>query len=60
MNPIHDRPADELPDDFESLQEDLRKFCAKNSIEDVSSNDENTISFALFPYSACDFFKKNY
>ena len=60
MNPIHDRPADELPDDFESLQEDLRKFCAKNSIEDVSSKDENTISFALFPYSACDFFKKNY
>ena len=52
MNPIHDRPADELPDDFESLQEDLRKFCAKNSIEDVSSRDENTISFALFPYSA--------
>ena len=47
-------------DDFESLQEDLRKFCAKNSIEDVSSKDENTISFALFPYSACDFFKKNY
>ena len=60
MNPIHDRPADELPDDFESLQEDLRKFCAKNSIEDVSCEDENTISFALFPYSACDFFKKNY
>ena len=60
MNPIHDRPADELPDDFESLQEDLRKFCAKNSIEDASSEDENTISFALFPYSACDFFKKNY
>ena len=60
MNPIHDRPADELPDDFESSQEDLRKFCAKNSIEDVSSEDENTISFALFPYSACDFFKKNY
>ena len=60
MNPIHDRPADELPDDFKSLQEDLRKFCAKNSIEDVSSKDENTISFALFPYSACDFFKKNY
>ena len=60
MNPIHDRPADELPDDFESLQEDLRKFCAKNSIEDVSSKDENIISFALFPYSACDFFKKNY
>ena len=60
MNPIHDRPADELPDDFESLQEDLRKFCAKNSIEDVSSEDENIISFALFPYSACDFFKKNY
>ena len=60
MNPIHDRPADELPDDFESLQEDLRKFCAKNSIEDVSTKDENTISFALFPYSACDFFKKNY
>ena len=60
MNPIYDRPADELPDDFESLQEDLRKFCAKNSIEDVSCEDENTISFALFPYSACDFFKKNY
>ena len=60
MNPIHNRPADELQDDFESLQEDLRKFCAKNSIEDVSSEDENTISFALFPYSACDFFKKNY
>ena len=60
MNPIHDRPADELQDDFESLQEDLRKFCAKNSIEDVSSEDENIISFALFPYSACDFFKKNY
>ena len=60
MNPIHNRPADELQDDFESLQEDLRKFCAKNSIEDVSSEDENIISFALFPYSACDFFKKNY
>ena len=60
MNPIHDRPADELPDDFESLQEDLRKFCAKNSIADVSSKDENTISVALYPYSACDFFKKNY
>ena len=60
MTPLHDRPADELPDDFESLQEDLRKFCAKNSIEDVSCEDENTISFALFPYSACDFFKKNY
>lgn len=60
MNPIHDRPADELPDDFESLKEDLRKFCAKNSIEDASSKDENIISFALFPYSACDFFKKNY
>ena len=60
MNPIHDRPADELLDDFDSLQEDLRKFCAKNSIEDVSSKDENIISFALFPYSACDFFKKNY
>ena len=60
MNPILNRPADELQDDFESLQEDLRKFCAKNSIEDVSSEDENIISFALFPYSACDFFKKNY
>ena len=60
MDPIYDRPADELPDDFELLQEDLRKFCAKNSIEDVSSKDENIISFALFPYSACDFFKKNY
>ncbi len=60
MKPIQNRPADELPDDFESLQKDLRKFCAKNSIEDVSTKDENIISFALFPYSACDFFKKNY
>ena len=60
MNPIHKRPADELSDDFLSLKEDLRNFCIKNSLKDVSTVDENVISFALFPYSACDFFKKNY
>jgi oxaloacetate decarboxylase alpha subunit len=60
MNPIHKRPADELSDDFLSLKEDLRNFCIKNSLKDVSTVDENVISFALFPYSSCDFFKKNY
>ena len=60
MNPIHKRPADKLSDDFLSLKEDLRNFCIKNSLKDVSTVDENVISFALFPYSSCDFFKKNY
>ena len=60
MEPIKTRPADDLVNDFEQLKEDLSNFCLKNSLKDASQNEENVLSFALFPYSSTDFFKNNY
>ena len=60
MEPIKTRPADDLVNDFKQLKEDLSNFCLKNSLKDASQNEENVLSFALFPYSSTDFFKNNY
>ena len=51
MEPIKIRPADDLVNDFKQLKEDLSNFCLKNSLKDASQNEENVLSFALFPYS---------
>lgn len=60
MEPIETRPADILSDDFFSLKKDLKNFCLKNAIEDISEIEENILSFTIFPYSSSDYFKKNY
>jgi oxaloacetate decarboxylase alpha subunit len=58
MEPITTRPADFIVNNFEELKKDLESFCKKNSLKDLSISEENILSFALFPYSSTDFFKK--
>ncbi len=60
MEQIETRPADTLSDDFLSIKKDLKNFCLKNAVEDISEIEENILSFAIFPYSSSDYFKKNY
>ena len=59
MEPITTRPADFIVNNFEELKKDLESFCKKNSLKDLSISEENILSFALFPYSSTDFFKKS-
>jgi pyruvate/oxaloacetate carboxyltransferase len=54
--PITSRPADFIENNFEESKKDLQNFCKKNSLKDLSKSEENILSFALFPYSASDFF----
>lgn len=54
--PITSRPADFIENNFEESKKDLQNFCKKNSLKDLSKSEENILSFALFPYSASNFF----
>ena len=55
--PITSRPADFIENNFEESKKDLQNFCKKNSLKDLSKSEENILSFALFQYSASNFFK---
>ena len=55
---ITDRPADLLAEKFEDFKENLKKYCSKLKIKDLSSIEENTLTFILIPYGSEKIFKK--
>ena len=55
---ISNRPADLLTDRFEDFKNNLREFCKKLEIEDLSSIEEHVLTFILIPYGSEQIFKK--
>ena len=55
---ITNRPADLLTDKFEDFKENLKKYCSTLKIKDISSIEENTLTFILIPYGSEKIFKK--
>jgi oxaloacetate decarboxylase alpha subunit len=55
---ITDRPADLLTEKFEDFKENLKKYCSTLKIKDISSIEENTLTFILIPYGSEKIFKK--
>ena len=55
---IVNRPADLLTDRFEDFKNNLREFCKKLEIEDLSSIEEHVLTFILIPYGSEQIFKK--
>ena len=55
---ITDRPADLLAEKFEDFKENLKKYCSKLKIKDLSGIEENTLIFILIPYGSEKIFKK--
>lgn len=55
---ITDRPADLLAEKFEDFKENLKKYCSKLKIKDLSSIEENILTFILIPYGSEKIFKK--
>ena len=56
---ITNRPADLLTDRFEDFKNNLREFCKKLEIEDLSSIEEHVLTFILIPYGSEQIFKKS-
>ena len=56
---ISNRPADLLTDRFEDFKNNLREFCKKLEIEDLSSIEEHVLTFILIPYGSEQIFKKS-
>ena len=54
---ITQRPADLLSDKFTDYQNDLSIFCKKLEINDLSSSEENVLTFILIPYGSEKLFK---
>ena len=47
---ITSRPADLINETFEDFRDDLRSFCKKLEIKDLSNIDEQVLTFILIPY----------
>ncbi len=56
---ISNRPADLLTDRFEDFKNNLREFCKKLEIDDLSSIEEHVLTFILIPYGSEQIFKKS-
>ena len=54
---ITQRPADLLSEKFTDYQNDLSIFCKKLEINDLSTSDENVLTFILIPYGSEKLFK---
>ena len=54
---ITDRPADFLTEKFEDYKENLKQYCRKLKIDDLSSIEENILTFILIPYGSERIFK---
>ena len=57
-NNITDRPADLLTEKFEDFKENLKQYCSKLKIKDLSNIEENILTFILIPYGSEKIFKK--
>ena len=57
-NNITDRPADLLKEKFEDFKENLKQYCSKLKIKDLSNIEENILTFILIPYGSEKIFKK--
>ena len=57
-NNITNRPADLLLEKFEDFRENLKQYCKKLKIKDLSSIEENILTFILIPYGSEKIFKK--
>jgi len=55
---ITDRPADLLIEKFEDFKEHLKQYCSKLKLKDLSSIEENILTFILIPYGSEKIFKK--
>ncbi len=55
---ITNRPADFLKEEFKTFQINLKEYCNKMKINDVSQIDENVLTFILIPYGSEQIFKK--
>ena len=49
---ITSRPADLINETFEDFRDDLRSFCEKLEIKDLSNIDEQVLTFILIPYGS--------
>ena len=45
----HDRPADLLIEKLEDFKENLKQYCNKLKIKDLSNIEENILTFILIP-----------
>ena len=54
---IKDRPADFLTEKFEDYKENLKQYCEKLKIDDLSRIEENILTFILIPYGSERIFK---
>jgi len=54
---ITSRPADLINESFEDFRDDLRSFCEKLEIKDLSNIDEQVLTFILIPYGSEKVFK---
>ena len=54
---ITSRPADLINETFEDFRDDLRCFCEKLEIKDLSNIDEQVLTFILIPYGSEKVFK---
>ena len=54
---ITSRPADLITETFEDFRDDLRNFCEKLEIKDLSNIDEQVLTFILIPYGSEKVFK---
>ena len=57
-NNITERPADLLKEKFEDFKENLKQYCNKLKIKDLSKIEENILTFILIPYGSEKIFKK--
>ena len=55
---IFNRPANELKESFNEYKGNLKEFCKKIDIKDLSSIDEQVLTFILIPYGSEKIFKK--
>ena len=55
---INERPADLLIEKFDDFKENLKQYCNKLNIKDLSSIEENILTFILVPYGSEKVFKK--
>lgn len=54
---IKDRPADFLTEKFDDYKENLKQYCKKLKIDDLSKIEENILTFILIPYGSERIFK---
>ena len=54
---IKDRPADFLTEKFDDYKDNLKQYCKKLKIDDLSRIEENILTFILIPYGSERIFK---